>query len=137
MAFFSLKVYPKYFRQIVMHSFGRVSAEEKTFIPEIEFPKLFSRARIYVGLYVCVIALSLYLHSILPLMLVGLTNLFGTWLMVVYGLTQHAGLAENVLDHRFNCRTVYMNPIHRFLYWNMNYHVEHHMFPLVPLPCSA
>jgi Na+-transporting NADH:ubiquinone oxidoreductase subunit F len=132
MAFFSLKVYPKYFRQIVMHCFGRVSAEERTFIPEIEFPKLFSRARIYVGLYLCVIGLSLYLHSILPLMLVGLTNLFGTWLMVVYGLTQHAGLAENVLDHRLNCRTVYMNPIHRFLYWNMNYHVEHHMFPLVP-----
>jgi MocE subfamily Rieske [2Fe-2S] domain protein len=25
-----------------------------------------------------------------------------------------------------------MNPIHRYLYWNMNYHVEHHMFPLVP-----
>src|SRR5277367_4978146 len=41
MAFFSLKVYPKYFRQIVMHCFGRVSAEERTFIPEIEFPKLF------------------------------------------------------------------------------------------------
>jgi MocE subfamily Rieske [2Fe-2S] domain protein len=25
-----------------------------------------------------------------------------------------------------------MNPVNRFLYWNMNYHVEHHMFPLVP-----
>jgi fatty acid desaturase len=25
-----------------------------------------------------------------------------------------------------------MNPIFRFLYWNMNYHVEHHMFPNVP-----
>jgi fatty acid desaturase len=25
-----------------------------------------------------------------------------------------------------------MNPISRFLYWNMNYHVEHHMFPMVP-----
>ncbi len=62
----------------------------------------------------------------------GLTGLFGTWLMVVYGLTQHAGLAEDVLDHRLNCRTVYMNPLNRFLYWNMNYHVEHHMFPLVP-----
>jgi fatty acid desaturase len=22
--------------------------------------------------------------------------------------------------------------INRFLYWNMNYHVEHHMFPMVP-----
>jgi fatty acid desaturase len=25
-----------------------------------------------------------------------------------------------------------MNPIVQFIYWNMNYHVEHHMFPLVP-----
>ncbi len=65
-------------------------------------------------------------------MFVGLTNFFGSWLLIVYGLTQHAGLAENVLDHRLNCRTVYMNPIHRYLYWNMNYHLEHHMFPLVP-----
>ena len=30
--------------------------------------------------------------------------------MIIYGLTQHAGLAEDVLDHRLNCRTVYMNP---------------------------
>jgi MocE subfamily Rieske [2Fe-2S] domain protein len=37
-----------------------------------------------------------------------------------------------VLDHRLNCRTVYMCWVHRYLYWNMNYHVEHHMFPLVP-----
>ena len=25
-----------------------------------------------------------------------------------------------------------MNWLNRYLYWNMNYHVEHHMFPLVP-----
>jgi fatty acid desaturase len=25
-----------------------------------------------------------------------------------------------------------MNPVFRFLYWNMNYHVDHHMFPMVP-----
>jgi fatty acid desaturase len=37
-----------------------------------------------------------------------------------------------VLDHRLNSRTVMMNPVLRFLYWNMNYHVEHHMFPMVP-----
>jgi fatty acid desaturase len=45
---------------------------------------------------------------------------------------QHGGLAENVLDHRMNSRTVYINPISRFIYWNMNYHIEHHMFPMVP-----
>jgi MocE subfamily Rieske [2Fe-2S] domain protein len=131
-SFFNLPTYPSYFRHIVVHAFGKMTAAEKTFIPEMEFQKVFHRARIYLGIYSAVIALSVALHSILPLMLVGFTNLFGTWLLVVYGLTQHAGLAENVLDHRLNCRTVYMNPIHRFLYWNMNYHIEHHMFPLVP-----
>jgi Na+-transporting NADH:ubiquinone oxidoreductase subunit F len=132
MAFFDLKVYQKYFRHIVLHSIGRMDADEKTFIPESEFPKVYRRARVYVALYVIVIALSIKTGSILPLLLVGMTNLFGTWLLVTYGLTQHAGLAENVLDHRLNCRTVYMCGLHRYLYWNMNYHVEHHMFPLVP-----
>ena len=125
-------VYPQYFKHILLHSLGRVTEAEKTFIPETEFPKIFTRARIYVAIYAGVVALSLYTHSWLPVLLVGGCNLFGTWLMPIYGYTQHAGLAENVLDHRLNCRTFYTHFVHRYLYWNMNYHVEHHMFPLVP-----
>ena len=132
MTFFNVRSYINYFRAIVRHSAGRMSADEKTFIPATEFSRVYRTARIYAAIYVAVIALSIYERSVLPLMLVGFTNFFGTWLMPIYGFTQHAGLAENVLDHRLNCRTVYMNPIHRYLYWNMNYHVEHHMFPLVP-----
>ena len=132
LGFINYGVYPKYFKHILMHSFGKMDEEEKTYIPESEFPKIFSRARIYVLIYAGVIALSIATGSILPILLIGGCNLFGTWLMPIYGYTQHAGLAENVLDHRLNCRTIYMNPINRFLYWNMNYHVEHHMFPLVP-----
>jgi MocE subfamily Rieske [2Fe-2S] domain protein len=131
-ALFNLTVYPKYFRRILAHAFGLMAEDERTFVPESEFPKVVRNARIYVGIYTSVLALSIHSHSILPLLYVGLPNLFGSWLMLVYGLTQHTGLAENVLDHRLNCRTVYMNRVNRFLYWNMNYHVEHHMFPLVP-----
>jgi Na+-transporting NADH:ubiquinone oxidoreductase subunit F len=132
MSFFHLGVYPKYFKHLLIHCFGRMSNEEKTYIPEMEYPKVYCKARIYVAIYAVVIGLSVYTRSILPALFIGLTNLFGTWLAIVYSSTQHAGLAENVLDHRLNCRTVYMNRINRFLYWNMNYHVEHHMFPLVP-----
>ena len=72
------------------------------------------------------------------MLLVGpLPTMYGAWLHVMTGLTQHAGLAEDVLDHRLNCRTVYMNPVLRFLYWNMNYHIEHHMFPMVPYHALA
>lgn len=127
-----LPLYLPYFRAIVLHASGRSTAHERTFIPASEFAKVFARARIYCLIYLAVIALAIATRSVLPVMLVGLPHVFGTWLMLVYGWTQHAGLAENVLDHRLNCRTVYMSRVHRFLYWNMNYHVEHHMFPLVP-----
>jgi fatty acid desaturase len=70
--------------------------------------------------------------SILPAMVIGLPRCYGAWHHLMTGLTQHSGLADNVTDHRLNSRTVYINPISRFVYWNMNYHVEHHMFPMVP-----
>ena len=130
--FFNANSIRRYVSSLYLHSTGKITADERTYIPEREYSKLFTRARIYILIYALIIALSIYTGSILPLMYVGLSNIYGAWLMVVFGYTQHAGLAENVLDHRLDCRTVYMNPINRYLYWNMNYHVEHHMFPLVP-----
>ena len=130
--FFNLMAFRMYVRNVSLHCMGRLTPEEITYIPETEHAKVFARARIYALIYAGIIALSIYTGSILPLMFIGLSSFYGVWLMPIYGYTQHAGLAENVLDHRLNCRTVYMNFINRFLYWNMGYHVEHHMFPLVP-----
>ena len=130
--FFNVKNIPLYFRNLLRHAAGRISAEEKTFIPESEYGKVFLRARLCLLIYAGVAGWALCTGSLLLLMFIGLPNFYGAWLMPIYGYTQHAGMAENVLDHRLNCRTVHMNLIHRYLYWNMNYHVEHHMFPLVP-----
>src|SRR5450759_5314508 len=132
LTFFGLPAMAKYFQRVLVHCTGRLTPEEKTYMPESEYEKVFLRARICLLIYAGVVGLAIYQHSILPLMFIGLPTLYGSWLMPIYGDTQHAGLAENVLDHRLNCRTVYMNAINRYLYWNMNYHVEHHMFPLVP-----
>ena len=40
--------------------------------------------------------------------------------------------AQDVLDHRLNTRSCYINPVSGFIYWNMQYHIEHHIFPMVP-----
>jgi fatty acid desaturase len=131
--FFAITNAPKALINVIRHATGRLTAEEKTFVPQMEWPKVYSVARIWIAVHAVILATALYFASFVPLMLVGvLPTMYGAWFAVLVGLTQHVGLAENVLDHRLNSRTVYMNPVFRFLYWNMNYHVEHHMFPMVP-----
>ncbi|WP_420859198.1 fatty acid desaturase family protein [Marivivens marinus] len=119
-------------RRMLLNAAGKIHPEEATWIPETEQPKVIRVARIWLAIYLAVIGLALWIGSILPLMVIGLPRLYGAWHHVLTGLMQHGGLAENVIDHRLNSRTVYLNPISRFIYWNMNYHVEHHMFPMVP-----
>ena len=132
LTFFGISGAIREIKRLSLHVAGRIDPEVATFVPRHEYGRIFFIARVYVSIYLIVIALSIIFQTFLPLMFIGIPTLIGSWLMPVYGLTQHAGLQENVLDHRLNCRTVYMNRIHRYLYWNMNYHVEHHMFPLVP-----
>lgn len=119
-------------KKTFIHAAGRLTPDEATYVPADERPRVYLTARIYLAIHLAFIVWAVAIKSILPLMYVGLPSFYGAWLMIVFGTTQHAGLAEDVLDHRLNCRTVYMNPIFRFLYWNMNYHLEHHMFPMVP-----
>ena len=120
-------------QDMVRYAFGKLTDAEKTFIPEMRAAQGDLRRPGLVGdLCRDDRRSAIAMQSILPLMLIGLPRIYGAWHMVMVGLLQHGGLADNVIDHRLNSRTVYMNPISRFLYLNMNYHVEHHMFPMVP-----
>jgi fatty acid desaturase len=120
------------FKKLFVHAAGRLTDEEATFIPDMERWKVFLVARIWLAIFAATLAACVAFRTILPAMYIGLPSFYGGFMTIFFGLTQHAGLAEDVLDHRLNSRTVYMNPVFRFLYWNMNYHVEHHMFPMVP-----
>lgn len=131
-SFFGLPEAWAYFRRLFYNAFVGVHPEERTFVPESEWPKVVRVARVSLAIYAATLGLALWMGSILPLMVIGLPRLYGAWHHVMTGLLQHGALADNVTDHRLNSRTVYMNPLSRFIYWNMNYHVEHHMFPMVP-----
>ncbi len=128
-----------YFKGIVPNAMGRLSPDERDYIPASEWPKAIFAARVHLAIYAAtaltalgMLAAGMGWRALIPVLLIGGPRIYGCWHMVMCGLLQHGGLAEDVLDHRLNSRTVLMNPVSRWIYWNMNYHVEHHMFPMVP-----
>jgi fatty acid desaturase len=48
------------------------------------------------------------------------------------GAPQHLGMDPQLPDFRRNSRTYTCSPLLGFCYWNMQYHLEHHMYPAVP-----
>ncbi len=117
---------------MLRHTFGHIAADEKLLIPDSEWPTMIRQSRQILAIHAALIALSVWLGTLLPVALTSFATLYGAWFIFYLGLTQHVGLAEDVTDFRLNTRTVRMNPMFRFMYWNMHYHLEHHMYPMVP-----
>ena len=68
---------------------------------------------------------------VLPLIF-SVSVFIANWLSYFLGMTQHCGLREDTADFRKNTRSVRLNPLFTFLYWRMNWHIEHHMYAGVP-----
>jgi fatty acid desaturase len=68
---------------------------------------------------------------VLPL-IISFSSFIGNWGNYFLGLTQHCGLRTSVPDFRKSTRSIRINPVAEFLYWRMNWHIEHHMYAGVP-----
>ncbi len=80
-----------------------------------------------------VIAVFSVLSGYWPVLIaVSFGRFFGAGLQFLCNATQHIGLTDEYPDFRVCCRTFALDPVLSFLYWNMNYHTEHHMFAGVP-----
>lgn len=119
-------------RNLVLHSLGIVAKGVREYVPEDEFKPMFWWARAALLPHILVIGLSVYLNSWIPVLLYGLPRFYGACIQWVFIMLQHAGLEENVWDHRVSCRSFRLNPVLSFLLMNMENHIEHHMYPLVP-----
>ena len=118
--------------EIIKHSMGIISEVVKLTVPESEIKKVINSSRLYILFWIAVIGLSIYLQTWLPIILILLPPFYGNTILMICTMTQHAGLAENNKDHRKSTRTVILNPFFSFLYTNMEYHIEHHIFPKIP-----
>lgn len=111
---------------------GQIDPSGLEFIPTNQIIKVIRASRVYLIVMLLTIIACAATKSILPAMYIVLPRTYGGILAQIFNITQHAGLAEDVYDHRLNTRTLVINPVFTFLYTNMNYHLEHHMFPMVP-----
>ena len=101
-------------------------------IPESVHSKAILNSRVYLFIWLSIILWSILASSWLPILYFLLPQFYGKTLHKLVAFTQHAGLARNVKDHRLTSREIYLNPVLSFLYWKMEYHLTHHMFPTVP-----
>ena len=68
-----------------------------------------------------------------PLALVVVIAPFtANWWRYFVFVPMHTGLKDDVDDFRLCVRSITLDPVSHFLYWRMNWHIEHHMFAAVP-----
>ncbi|SVA05703.1 uncharacterized protein METZ01_LOCUS58557 [marine metagenome] len=125
------KLHKSLYIEIIQHAFGVQTRVMKECIPAGYKANCILVSRIYVLLWILIIFLSIYINSFLPIFLFLIPKFFAT-LNIVWGLTQHMGLKEDTKDYRHSTRSVRLNSIFSFIYWKMEHHIEHHMFPMVP-----
>jgi len=113
-------------RLVVGLALGRVRAG---YLPEGALPRMQREARWMLAGY-GLVALSLMWSDVL-LWVWLLPVLIGQPALRLYLLAEH-GDCPKVADMFLNTRTTFTNRVMRFLAWNMPYHVEHHVAPMVP-----
>ena len=94
--------------------------------------KAASWARLVLLFHSAVIVASVALGEPIVAVLVSGSVFIANWLRYFVGVPMHCGLRSGVADFRKCVRTITLDPVSEFLYWHMNWHLEHHMYAAVP-----
>lgn len=122
--------------ETVKYAFGIMNTDwEHRLFPEStpkKRKKVFNYARLTLLVHAVLAAYFIWSGLWILLFVVTFGSFIAPWLAILCALPQHIGLKGDTPDWRVCCRTVLMSPFIRFFYWNMNYHIEHHMYASVP-----
>jgi fatty acid desaturase len=89
-------------------------------------------ARFVLIFHAVVIAVSIGIGEPIIAVIVSGSVFIANLLRYFVGVPQHCGLRSEVPDFRKCVRSITLDPLTEFLYWHMNWHLEHHMFAAVP-----
>ena len=120
-------------KKIFKHSFGIITPLAIDCVPEKQRWKMIWNSRFLMFTKIFIISWSIYIESFLPCMFIFTPNIYGSAFLQFLVMTQHGGLKTDSWDHRESTRTFYTNYFLGWLcYINMQYHIEHHIYPQIP-----
>ncbi|NQU40489.1 MAG: fatty acid desaturase [Lentisphaerae bacterium] len=97
------------------------------------------RAQIYRMAWASLIAHTLFVavclatgYWFLPILITFAPFYGAGFIGYMSGIHQHATCQANDPDFRISCGDAILDPLSSFLYWRMEYHIEHHMFAGIP-----
>ncbi len=83
--------------------------------------------------HVLFVGLCIYLGAWFLPVLITFAPFYGAGALGFLASThQHTACEANNPDFRLSCGSAILDPFNSFLYWHMEYHVEHHMFASIP-----
>ncbi len=110
---------------------GRHTDVMREVIPDSEFRRVRRNAIIFLLIYLSIAALIMMGGTELLWFLV-IPRLLGMPIVTLFSLIQHVEMQENADSIIDSTRSFSTNWTGKFLYMNMNNHVEHHLYPQVP-----
>jgi fatty acid desaturase len=133
---FDLKGFKTKITYIVKNAFGHIPNSKSSYLfPDGSSSKknVVLGARIILLFHLLLALVFLFSGKWWLIFLINLGPFFISFFNRILGFAQHYGLsAEDCRDYISNCRTITLSKFWSFFYSNMNYHIEHHMFPSVP-----
>ncbi|UXN59693.1 fatty acid desaturase family protein [Phyllobacterium zundukense] len=123
-----IPVWWSHIKTLVINASGHCS---DPFVPAKGHRKVRSEAGMMIAVYVCMIAVSVYLQTAVLVYIWVLPAVLGQPFLRIYLLAEH-GRCPYVANMLENSRTTTTTWLVRKLAWNMPYHAEHHAYPSVP-----
>lgn len=127
----SFSVWVRIIDNLFRHSIGKINNSEKSYIPDSEIKSLIFESRVMVLGYFLIASISIYFSTTFFLIYWLIPRILGEPFLRLVRMVEHTGKDETA-DMIHNTRTSFPSFFLKFLYWNMPYHVEHHLYSSVP-----
>ena len=124
-------IWVRIIENLIRHSLGKINENEKEYIPSSDIKKLIRESRFMMLGYFIVILVSVYFSTTFFLIYWIIPRVLGEPFIRFVRMVEHTG-KEETADMIHNTRTSFPSLFLRFLYWNMPFHIEHHLYSNVP-----